>query len=354
MNVSVVTPNIVVDLPDRDSEESVQPHVSIVIPAHNRAARLAECLQSVVDAFIPDAEIIVVDDGSTDSTADVVKAFPSVRYVYQRNSGPSAARNAGIRLARGRYIALFDSDDRMLSGARPLITEFLDRHPEVGVAFTNALVARPDGTSERAFSPQKPDTLWAVSHRRSSDGARVFDREAFLRSLVLDRCYVIPSISIIRKSALDICGVFDEKFMGYEEWDLFGRLAARFSFAYFDEPSAVIVKHDSNLSGDLEAMVVQGVNIVRKFLDGALPLEGSTRKAVAKKLDWMTLDIAKSAFSRGDFTTARQRAVAHMKRSGLSVSALALWCATWLRPGQVRQLRAWKARVAHYRRSESR
>lgn len=330
----------------RQLSESVHPHVSIVIPTYNRASRLTECLQSVLDAFIQDAEIIVVDDGSTDSTADVVKAFPSVRYVYQRNGGPSAARNAGIRLARGRYLALFDSDDRMLSGARPMITGFLDRHPEVAVAFTNALIARPDGTSERAFSPQKPDTLWAVPHRRSSDGARVFDREAFLRSLVLDRCYV-PTCSIIRKSALDICGVFDEKLIGYEEWDLFGRLAARFSFAYFDEPSAVIVKHDSNLSGDLEAMVVQGVNVLRKFLDGALPLEGDTRIAATKKLEWMSLDVARHAFAREDYVTARERTVTHMKRWGLSTGALALWCASWLHPAQIRRLRVWKTRIVH-------
>jgi glycosyltransferase involved in cell wall biosynthesis len=238
-----------------------------------------------------------VDDGSTDHTADVVAAFPGVRYLRQANRGPSAARNTGIRESRGRYIALFDSDDRMLRGARPLIPSLLDRRPDVGVVFTNAFVTRDDGSSETAYDASHPatDKLWAVPHEIATDGARIFARESLLRALVIDRCYVIPSISVIRRSALDACGVFDESLIGYEEWDLFSRLAARYAFAYLDEPSAAIVKHDSNLSGDLEAMVVQGVRILRKFLDGALPLDPETRAAATKKLEWLSLDTARHA-----------------------------------------------------------
>jgi glycosyltransferase involved in cell wall biosynthesis len=325
-----------------------KPLVSVVIPTYNRAARLQACLRSVTDAE-PDAEVIVVDDGSTDHTGDVVAAFPRVHYIRQANRGPSAARNTGIRESHGRYIALFDSDDRMLRGARPLIPALLDRQPEVGVVFTNAFVAHDDGTQERAYDPAHPemDTLWAVPHELSPDGARVFARAPMLRSLVLDRCYVIPSISIIRRSALDECGAFDESLIGYEEWDLFSRLAARYAFAYFDEPSATIVKHDSNLSGDLEAMVVQGVTILRRFVNGALPLDANTRAAATKKLEWLSLDTARHAFVREDYATARTRVVAHMKQWGPSAGALVLWSATWLRPAQVRRLRAWKTRMIH-------
>jgi glycosyltransferase involved in cell wall biosynthesis len=325
-----------------------EPTVSVVIPTYNRAARLQACLRSVVDAE-PDAEIIVVDDGSTDHTADIVAAFPAARYFRQANRGPSAARNTGIRESRGRYIALFDSDDRMLRGARPLIPALLDRQPEIGVVFTNAFVTHDDGTSETAYDPSHPETdkLWDVPHETLPDGARVFGRDALLRALVLDRCYVIPSISVIRRSALDACGVFDESLIGYEEWDLFSRLAARYSFAYLDDPSATIVKHDSNLSGDLEAMVVQGVRILKKFLDGALPLDAQTRAAAAKKLEWLSLDTARHAFVREDYATARTRVAAHIKQWGPSAGALVLWSATWLQPTQVRRLRAWKTRMAH-------
>jgi glycosyltransferase involved in cell wall biosynthesis len=333
---------------------SVLPVVSVIVPTYNRAARLEDCLRSIVAAAAVDSEIIVVDDGSTDNTSEVVAQFPEVRYLRQANRGPSAARNAGARLARGRYLAFFDSDDVMLAGARERITRFLDDHADVGAAFTNAVVKHLDGATEEAFDPADGDAMWSIPLAASLDGARVFDREAFLQSMVIDRCYLIPSITILRRSVFEAVGGFDESLVGYEEWDLFSRMAARCSFAYFDEPSAVIMKHESNLSGNLEAMVVQGVAILRKFLDGALPLHGRARVAVVKKLDWMMLDVAKHAFSRGDFPTARRRALDSLKRAGHRRQALALWCATWLRPAQVQRLRAWKARVVLHGIGDSR
>src|SRR5215471_20650978 len=113
------------------ADASVDAGVSVIVPTYNRAARLRTCLQSVIDGGESCAEVIVVDDGSEDDTREVVKGFgPAVRYVYQSNRGPSAARNAGVRLARGRYIAFLDSDDRLLPAPYSRVAAFLDSHPE--------------------------------------------------------------------------------------------------------------------------------------------------------------------------------------------------------------------------------
>jgi glycosyltransferase involved in cell wall biosynthesis len=90
-------------------------NISVIIPTWNRAARLANALQSVFAQTLPAAEVIVVDDGSTDDTRRLVRSrFPDARYIYQSNRGVSRARNTGIQAASGDWIALLDSDDHWL------------------------------------------------------------------------------------------------------------------------------------------------------------------------------------------------------------------------------------------------
>jgi glycosyltransferase involved in cell wall biosynthesis len=332
-----------------DEPSAAEPaiRVSVIIPTYNRASRLPACLESVCNGAQSDQEVIVVDDGSTDDTGAVIAAFqPSVRYVYQRNAGPSAARNTGAREARGRYIAFFDSDDRLFPVPRQRAVDFLDQHPEVGVAFTDALVEEATGQSSRAFRRDGLETFWALPHDMTPDDVRIFARDPFMRAMILDRCYLVPSISVIRRSALEQCGPFDEALIGYEEWDLFVRLAAAFPFAYLDEPAAVIEKHESNLSGDLEKMVVSGVRVLDKLLGGAVPMPDDLRQATVTKLNAMSFDAAKHAFVRGDATKARERFAAYMKRWGTTLPALAYWSGTWLPSRQVQWLRTWKARLA--------
>ncbi|HEV8051797.1 MAG TPA: glycosyltransferase family A protein, partial [Parachlamydiaceae bacterium] len=86
--------------------------ISVVIPAYNAEQFIGQTIQSVLDQTYPCHEIIVVDDGSTDSTKEVLKRFDgSIRYLYQQNKGPSAARNAGIQVAQGEFICFLDADD---------------------------------------------------------------------------------------------------------------------------------------------------------------------------------------------------------------------------------------------------
>lgn len=87
------------------------PLVSIIIPAYNVADYLADCLESVFKQTYNPFEVIVIDDGSTDHTATICQNFPKVRYVYQKNQGPNAARNHGISLAKGTYLSFLDADD---------------------------------------------------------------------------------------------------------------------------------------------------------------------------------------------------------------------------------------------------
>src|SRR5579871_6581649 len=113
--------------------------LSVVVASYDRGYLLKDCIGSLRAAGVPDLHIIVVDDGSRDDTRDVVHTLGrDIEYIYQENQGLSAARNAGIRAARTRYIAYLDSDDYWLPGVGSKLLDMLDRHPEIGAIFTDA------------------------------------------------------------------------------------------------------------------------------------------------------------------------------------------------------------------------
>src|ERR1044072_1794023 len=122
------------------NSDSPKPLVSVIIPTYNSARFLAESIQSVLGQSFRDFELIVIDDGSTDNTEAVVAAFPeALRYVKKANGGPAAARNFGIREARGDFIAFLDADDFWMSDKLALQVAHFNDHPEYGVVFTGSL-----------------------------------------------------------------------------------------------------------------------------------------------------------------------------------------------------------------------
>src|SRR5918996_212462 len=114
--------------------------VSVVIPTYNYGRYLPEAVESVLHQTFPDLEVIVVDDGSTDDTRELIGRFgDKVCYIYQRNQGLPAARNTGIRAARGEYVGFLDSDDLWLPGKLALQVPRLDSRQAVGLVYADAL-----------------------------------------------------------------------------------------------------------------------------------------------------------------------------------------------------------------------
>src|SRR5262249_57233370 len=111
-----------------------------IVPTYNRSAFVRACVGSLRACGVPDLEIIVVDDGSTDDTASVVGEMEGVVYLSQKNAGPAAARNLGFGHSRGRYVAFLDCDDLWLPGVAGQVVGLLDRHSEVDLIFSDAKV----------------------------------------------------------------------------------------------------------------------------------------------------------------------------------------------------------------------
>ena len=122
--------------------------ISVVIPTYNRGHLIRKCIESVLAQTYKDIEVIVVDDGSTDNTKEVIKGISDnrVRYLYQKNQGACVARNLGIESAKGEYIAFQDSDDEWLPDKLEKQNEILERNPDIDIVCCKTICKKLDGT----------------------------------------------------------------------------------------------------------------------------------------------------------------------------------------------------------------
>ncbi|MEQ5787963.1 glycosyltransferase [Erythrobacter sp. NFXS35] len=205
---------------------AIPPLISVIIPAYNRAATVARAVNSVLAQDYEQFEIIVVDDGSTDSTAAVVEAIsdPRLRLVTQPNAGVAAARNRGIAEARGEFVALLDSDDEWLPGKLAAQVECFARgSPRLGLVYTGFESSGADGARH----------VHEALHR-----GWIY-RDLLARNVVTGS----GSTSMFRRAALDMVGGFDTALSANEDYDLVLRVARFFEADCVPSPGARY--HDS-------------------------------------------------------------------------------------------------------------
>lgn len=191
------------------AEKTRTPHVSVVIPTRNREQMVAQAVESILTQDFKDYELIVVDDGSTDNTADVLQRYEgSIRLIRQSNRGVSAARNAGIAASRGPLIAFLDSDDLWRPRKLSLQTAFFHAHPNAVVCQTEERWMR----NGRQLNPRK-------YHQKAA--GYFFERS-------LERCLVSPSAAMLRRTVLEEIGGFDENLPACEDYDLWLRIGIRY------------------------------------------------------------------------------------------------------------------------------
>lgn len=209
-------------------------HVSVIIPTYNRAKLVTGAIDSVLAQTYADYEIIVVDDGSSDNTQDMLKPYrDKIHYIYQENAGVSAARNAGIRLARGEWIACLDSDDVWLPDKLKRQMEIVEQSPvELGCVICNVQLDPPSFSDDCSFkrAPFFPDTDQGICLNMSS--------------ILLTRFIMFNQCALIRKQCLDQIGGYDEQLKYLEDYDLALKLSFICTWGY-DTSLLVQYKHDS-------------------------------------------------------------------------------------------------------------
>jgi glycosyltransferase involved in cell wall biosynthesis len=207
-------------------------HVSAIITAYNSETYIEEAISSVLDQTCTVDDILVVDDGSTDRTREIVESFAprGVRYAYQENQGPGAARNYGLRETSGDIVAFLDADDVWLENKTEIQLKYLSDHPEV------ALVA--------GFA-----WWWNVIEDRCSTVGEVpRSMEALRRDMMVYNKLGNPSRVMFRRSVLENVGFFNPTIRWGQDWDLWIRIVMRYNAAIQPIPVIVYRWHEKNLS----------------------------------------------------------------------------------------------------------
>lgn len=227
----------------------IPPQVSVIIPVYNRAAFVLEAVDSVLKQTLQDFELIVIDDGSTDGTAEALKRFEDrLFYRYQDNQGVSGARNLGLQMARGKWIAFLDSDDLWLPEKLETQVRFFSENPGAVICQTEEIWIRKG----RRVNPQK-------KHQK-------FSGDIFAPSLLL--CLVSPSAVMIQRNLFDQVGYFDVTLPACEDYDLWLRISSQFHVYLIDQPLTIKRGgHPDQLSRTIPALDRFRIQALVKLLD---------------------------------------------------------------------------------------
>jgi len=216
------------------------PTVSVIIPTYNRAHLVGRAIKSVLDQTYQDFELIVIDDASTDNTEEVVKSFNDERIKYLKhdeNKGGAAARNTGIKVARGEYIAFQDSDDEWFSQKlEKQMKVFEAASPEVGVVYTG---------------------FWRIESNKKIyiPSEKVARKEGNIHAELLRGNFVDTPTAVVKKDCFAKVGIFDERLPRLQDWELFIRISKDYHFKCVDEPLLISYYQPHSISADQSALI---------------------------------------------------------------------------------------------------
>ncbi len=194
--------------------------VSVIIPTFNRAWALEKAVDSVLAQDYEAIEIIVIDDGSTDNTLDLLEGYGNkIQVLSQENKGVSAARNLGIKRSHGEFVALLDSDDAWEADKISCQISFFEQHPDALICQTEEIWIRKG----KRVNPK-------IKHKKPS--GMIFEASLHL-------CLVSPSAVMIRKKLFELKGGFNEDFPVCEDYDLWLRISADHPIFLIDKPCTI-------------------------------------------------------------------------------------------------------------------
>jgi glycosyltransferase involved in cell wall biosynthesis len=247
------------------TETEAKSLVSVIIPAHNSAKFVAEALNGVLGQTYRRFEVIVVDDGSVDDTRGVVEGFgEQIRYLYQDNRGPAAARNTGIRSSKGEFVCFLDADDAWTLNKLEMQVRFMEEHSDVGLLFA-------DATELEELTVLKPSILATMQFGADALAQRPVT-QAF-RKLIVEN-FVPTSTVMIRRSCLAQTGLFDEELQNAEDREMWLRLAAASTVACLPQVLAKKRSHGANISSRTERALRSRIKVwdkARREFPGLAP-----------------------------------------------------------------------------------
>lgn len=198
--------------------------VSVIIPAYNASKYIREALDSVFRQTYLDFEVVVVDDGSTDETVEILKTYGNrVRWMTQEHQGQAYALNRAIGMATGEYFAYFDADDIMLPTKLKVQVRYLDEHPDV-------------------------DFVYSDSYYSDKKGITVKKSQHYDPFYLLQYCYILRITVMHRRKCLEGVNLFNGLLTGSDDWDMWVRMSEYCKMVYIDQALSIYRIHGGNIS----------------------------------------------------------------------------------------------------------
>jgi glycosyltransferase involved in cell wall biosynthesis len=280
--------------------------VSVIIPTYNASLYLCRSVQSALSQTYPYMEIIIVDDGSTDDTKGVIKQFENqVTYIYKENGGPASARNIGIQLSTGEYIAFLDADDYCMPDKLTEQINFLKQNPKYHMVHSNALINEPDKELYPAFIDLKPLT---------GDIFKALFKDNQINNLTV----------VVKRECIEAINGLDERreLIGIEDYDLWLRIALKYKIGYLDNIVGVYHIHGNNIFNEYKAVKSQ-LFLIHKFINNFPWIEKEFPGLIEEKIDRVLFRYACLLMKGKNFIQAKYLFQMTMKRPYLRKASIA-------------------------------
>ncbi|OGM11468.1 hypothetical protein A2Z22_00255 [Candidatus Woesebacteria bacterium RBG_16_34_12] len=285
-----------------------KPLVSVIIPTYNRSSMLKNSIESVLKQTYHNFELIIVDDGSTDNTKEVVKKIKDkrIKYFYKKNQGPASAQNYGIKHSGGKYITILGDDDLYLPNKIDVQVELLEKNSDYGFCYSNIYLKNKDKL--HLYLSNEPFN----SHL----------------NLLLSKNFIAAPTVMIKSNTLKSLKGFNESYEIAEDYDLWLRAAKKYLFDYINKPLVIVNLHDSNLCRDIKKVSYYD-GIVRykhlKHYKGRIP-----KKYIKKYRRELAFQKGKVLFYEGKKTKARRYFKKAIKIDPTQVKAYLLYLSSYM------------------------
>jgi len=296
--------------------------ITALIPTYNSERYIREAVESVLGQTYPIHEVLVIDDGSTDRTQDLLARYGDrISYISQPNAGPPAARNRGLALATGDLIALLDSDDLWAPTKTERQMDYFKRHPECGLVYSDMKTFDDTGIIEESVKISR--------HLQLPSGwvfAELFSETLFQTSAVL-----------VRKKCLDTIGGFDTCLRMGDDYELFLRVARHFELGYVDEPLVFYRQHVSQGTRSWGKQLQEGLpwefivlnSVLRRYPE---VIEELGRGKVHRRLSKPFATLAYACMAEGDHENCRRLIRSALHYCPINLAYLRYYVMTFLSP----------------------
>jgi glycosyltransferase involved in cell wall biosynthesis len=337
-----------------DPEERL---VSVVIPAYNCGKYIVETLESVLAQTYRNFEIVVVDDGSTDNTKEVLEPyFDEIVYHYQQNGGLAAARNKGLSLAKGEYFALLDADDIWVPNKLELQLKCFDLYPEVGLVFSEFSAFNTKGTISPSYSKIYFEFIFQnykltldkifeqkkeLDDKRLAYAGNICETE-FLGNIIM------PSTTIIKRECIEKIGMFPGKYKNDGDYDLFLRITQAYKCGFIDMPLMKYRVLENSLSqrSQKEGVgVSEVIDIIETFVRNSPVFAKEKIELIKQRFAGLHYEMGYGHFSRNNYNEARKSFIKSFRHHVLPLASSKVYLfliVTLLPRGAILLLKYWK------------